>query len=57
MLRDVGGKLAGRVHDTYTELTGDWKQDGQREIDTPVIFQEKITRDSNGMLVEVKTDS
>jgi hypothetical protein len=57
VLRDIGSKLAKRVHNTYTELTGDWKQDGQREIDTPVNFQEKITKDSNGMLVEVKTDS
>lgn len=57
MLKDVGGKLADRVSDTYEELTGDWKQDGERPIDTPVIFQKELTRDSGGLLVEVKTNS
>lgn len=57
MLTDVGGKLAGRVQETYKELTGNWKQDGERPIDTPVVFKEKLTRKTGGLLVEVKTNS
>jgi len=41
---NAGKKLAGRVHNTYGELTGNWKMDGQRPIDTPVIFVERVSR-------------
>ncbi len=55
-LKGVGDELAKRVHKTYGELVADWRVGG-RDIDTRPVFVKKITLDSRGMKVEVKTDS
>lgn len=55
--KKVARKLAWRVHRTYDELTSDWRKDGARDIDVPVVFNPKITKKAKGILVEVKTES
>ena len=49
--------LGKRVHRAYNELTSDWRTDGKRPIDVPVIFEERVSRGSNRITLTVKTDS
>jgi hypothetical protein len=49
--------LGKRVHRAYGELTSDWRTDGARPIDVPVIFEERVSRSSDRVTVTVKTDS
>lgn len=49
--------LGTRVKRTYAELTSDWRTDGERPIDVPVVFNKKTTRLTHRIRVEVKTDS
>lgn len=56
-LRDIGDRLAKRVHKTYDELVVNWRNDRDRDIDVRPLFVEKITVSARGMKVEVKTDS
>lgn len=56
-VKSAAKDLTKRVHNTYRKLVSDWRDDGARDIDVKPEFDESVTKKSDGVLAEVKTDS